>query len=186
MNFKRKVMKEFTITAVTIVTLIVGVVLFGCSNDHEMTSQNAPAVLSVASISPSDGSTGVSTSTSIGIMFTGPVDTLSVMNNLHLAGGQPMHEWYDSLMHYGGFGMMNMSMQDHMMHWMDSIHVDGEFHWNDRMDSCGFVPDAQLMQGTEYLCLLNESGMQGGHGGMMGGSSHGNGGYYMSEFTTGP
>lgn len=168
------------------VFLIGLLLLAGCSNDdHDMMSQSSTNSLSIASIFPSDGATGISTSASVAIKFTEPVDTMSVMQHLHLAGGQPMHEWRDSLSHYGGFGMMSMGMEDHMMNWMDSIHTPGEFHWNGTQDSCEFVPDAALMDSTEYLCLLNEGSMHDSHGGMMGGGNHHDSGYHMYEFTTG-
>jgi hypothetical protein len=108
------------------------------------------------------------------------------MQNLHLAGGRPMNEWRDSLSHYGGFDMMSMHMEDHMMTWLDSIHTPGEYHWSGTYDSCEFVPDAELMANTEYLCLIYEGGMRDEHDGMMGGSDHGDGGYHMFEFTTAP
>lgn len=167
--------------------LLVGVFLAGCSNNvEEQISGSANEVTTIASVYPADGATGVPRSTSIAIRFSGPVDTLSVMNNLHLSGGQPMHEWYDSLGHYGGFGMMNMAMANHMMNWMDSIQTPGHYSWNDTRDSCQFVPDSELLSNADYLCLLYEDGMNDGHGGMMGGSHPADSGYYMYGFTTSP
>jgi len=172
-------------TAITI--LVVGVALVGCSDDdQDVLSSNDNESVVIAAIFPADGATGVSSSTSIAVKFTGPVDTTSVMQNLHLAGGMAMHEWRDSLSHHGGFGMMNMNMEDYMMTWMDSIHTPGEFHWNGALDSCEFVPDSSLMSGTEYLCLLYEGGMHDSHGGMMGGENHNDNGYHMYGFTTSP
>jgi hypothetical protein len=164
-----------------------GVVFVNCSDDDQRMMPNTEnAVVSIAAILPADGSTGVATSTSIALRFTGPVDTSSVMNNLHLAGGQAMHKWRDSVSHHGGFGMMNMGMRDSMIMWMDSIHTSGEYHWNAARDSCEFVPDSALTPGTEYLCLLYEGGMHDSHGGMMGGANHNDDGYHMYGFSTGP
>ena len=179
-------MKTSTYIAGTILLLLIGLIFAGCSDDdHDLMSTDGDTPPAIAAISPTDGSTGVPVTTSVSLKFTGPVDTLSVMRNLYLAGGQPMHEWRDSLEHHGGFGMIGMMMHDRMMHWIDSIQVPGEFHWNAAMDSCAFVSDSALMHGSEYLCLLYEGGMRGQHGGMMGGD-HGDSGYHMLEFTTEP
>jgi hypothetical protein len=161
--------------------------LAGCSDDdHDMLSNNDTGIVSIAAAYPADGSTNVSTATVFALKYTGPVDTMSVMQNFRLAGGQSMHEWIDSLEHHGGFGMMNMNMEQQMMNWMDSIQITGEFHWNGILDSCEFMPDSTLMSSTDYLCLLFEGGMRDSHGGMMGGASHNDDGYHMYSFTTGP
>lgn len=168
--------------------LLFGVLLLaGCGNDnHDSIAGNPTGSISIASVYPADGSASVATTTPVAVTFTGPVDTLTVMQNLHLAGGQAMHEWRDSLSHYGGFGMMSMNMGDHMMNWMDSIQTPGDFHWNETMDSCEFVPNTALTGNTEYLCLIYEGGMHDNHGGMMGGANHNDSGYHMYGFTTGP
>ncbi len=172
---------------IALAVVITGVSFIGCSDDdQDVLSSNGNENVVIAAISPADGASDVSTSSSIAVKFTGPVDAMSVMQNLHLTGGKPMHEWRDSLSHYGGFGMMNMNMEDHMMAWMDSIHTRGKFHWNGSLDSCEFVPDSALMANTEYLCLLFEGGMHDSHGGMVGGANHNDNGYHMYSFTTGP
>jgi len=180
-------MKTGTILAGTTLLAVAIFAFAGCSDDdHDMMSNNGTGVVSIAAVYPADGATNVSTATAFALKFTGPVDTMSVMQNFHLAGGQPMHEWRDSVSHHGGFGMMNMNMEQQMMNWMDSIHTPGEFHWNGSLDSCEFVPDSALMPSAEYLCLLYEGGMHDSHGGMMGGQNHNDNGYHMYGFTTGP
>lgn len=171
-----------------VAVLVIGLFLFtGCDNDNDDVMSNSDSgIVSVAAVYPADGVTNVSTSAAVAIKFTGPVDTMSVMENLHLAGGQAMHEWRDSVSHHGGFGMMHMNMEDHMMDWMDSIHTPGDFHWNSTRDSCEFVADSALMANTEYLCLLFEGGMHDSHGGMMGDANHNDNGYHIYGFTTGP
>lgn len=170
-----------------IVIIFVGLALVGCSNDDDNKIVNTGSdTVAIESIYPADGSTNVSTTASIAIKFSGPVDTASVINNLFLSGGQSMQIWRDSLDHYGGFTMMNMGMESHMMSWMDSIQTPGDMHWNSTLDSCEFMPDSSLMNNTEYLCLLNESAMQGNHGSIMGGANHGDDGFHMFGFTTGP
>ena len=180
-------MKSTFIFTGFVVLFIAGLLLVGCGDDESnITSNSGPDGVAIASVYPADGAVDVPTSAPIAVKFSGPVDTLSVMQNLHLAGGQPMHEWRDSLNDQGGFGMMSMNMESHMMTWMDSIHTPGEFHWNESLDSCEFVPDSTLMGATEYLCVLYEGGMQGRHGGMMGGEGHNDDGYHMYGFETGP
>lgn len=169
----------------TILLLAASIAVIGCDNGQDASATSGGNAVEVAAIYPADGSSGISTGTSVALTFTGPVDTLSVMRNLYLAGGQPMHEWEDSLMHYGGMGMMGGSgMHDHMMHWIDSIGTPGVFHWNARRDSCEFVPNSSLVPGTEYLCVLYEEGMHDYHGGMMGHSFSPDSGYVMSHFST--
>lgn len=180
-------MKALLARAGAIVIIFAGLVLFGCSksDDNKIVNTGSDTV-AIESIYPADGSTNVSTAALIAIKFTGPVDTASVMNNLFLAGGQSMQTWRDSLEHYGGFTMMSMGMEGHMMSWMDSIQTPGDVYWNGALDSCEFMPDSSLMNNTEYLCLLNEGAMQGHHGGMMGGVDHGDSGFHMYGFITGP
>jgi hypothetical protein len=179
-------MKLTLFGAATALFLVAGLIFAGCSDNNSSASNNSGGTVAVVSVYPADGSTDVPATASVAIKFTGPVDTLSVMHNMFLAGGQPMHQWIDSLDDCGGFGMMSMGMADHMMHWMDSIRTPGEFHWNAALDSCRFVPDAGLADGTDYLCLYYEGGMFGRHGGMMGGQNHNDSGYHMFEFTTAP
>ncbi len=72
-----------------------------------------------------------------------------------------------------------------MMQWMDSIHAPGMFFWNDDLDSCSFFPNEPLNPNTEYLCVLEETGMRDHHGQMIGGENHEDDGYHMFGFTTG-
>lgn len=180
-------MKKMALIVLAVVAaLSVLMLIDGCSNDDDSTSPIGDTDLQVVRVTPSDGSTDVSTDEPITIKFSGPVDTSSIMQNFHFAGGMAMHEWRDSLDNYGGFGMMGMGHMDHMMSWMDSIEFAGEFHWNNVMDSCEFIPDSAMHPNTDYLCLLYEGGMRGHHGGMMGGGDHGDSGYHMYQFTTAP
>ncbi len=179
-------MKQTTLTIILIGSLLLLLLLAGCGTDNQTTTPTNGTDVVILSVTPADGTTGVSPSTLIAIKFSGPVDTLSIMRNFHFTGGDQMHEWRDSLEHYGGFGMMGMGNMDHMMEWMDSIHYSGDFFWNDAMDSCEFRPDSAMSPSTDYLCLLNEGGMRGHSGGMMGGGNHNDSGYHMFQFTTGP
>jgi len=157
--------QKLSIVATVILVILVA---FGCSDDDPVSPESNTAA-AIARVYPVDGSSGLSTSASVSVAFTRPVDTMSVMNNFHLVGGAQMHEWRDSLDHAGGWGMMGMTQQNHMMGWMDTIHTTGTFHWNNNHDSCEFVPTGQLDPNSDYLCVLDESGMQDGQGGMMGG-----------------
>lgn len=180
-------MRWLFLSTAAILLIIAGSTFIGCdSGGHDMISDPGNGIVAIASISPADGATGVSTSTSVAITFTGPVDTMSIMKNFHVAGGQAMYEWRDSLSYHGGFGMMNMGMQDHMMAWMDSIQTPGVYNWNEDLDWCEFVPDSALMADADYLCLLYEGDMRDRHGNMMGGSNHQDDGYHMFLFSTEP
>lgn len=180
-------MKQTTFATLLAGVLTVGLLLvtIGCSDDEQPTTPEESAEIQIQSVAPPDGAQGVSPSAAISIKFSGPVDTMSIMNNFHFVGGDPMHQWRDSLDHFGGFGMMGMGHTNHMMTWMDSIHLGGEFHWNETMDSCEFWPDSLMSSDTDYLCLLNEGGMRGHNGGMMGGEQHEDSGYHMFQFTVG-
>ncbi|MDF1545858.1 MAG: Ig-like domain-containing protein [bacterium] len=148
-------------------------------------STNNTTEATILSVHPVDGTSGVLTSTSVAVKFSRTMETMSVMSNFHLSGGTEMHEWRDSLAHSGGWGMMNMNQQNHMMNWMDSIHTAGVFHWNSNRDSCRFVPNTPLDSNTDYLCVLDGSGMRDHQGGMMGGMSQNDDGHHMFGFSTG-
>lgn len=156
----------------------------GCSDSTTPTSHSDDEVVTIQNVTPADGAEGVATNNPVTISFSGPVDTISIMRNFHLGGGEPMHQWRDSLNHLGGFGMMGINERERMMDWIDSIQLPGEFHWSERGDSCEFVPDSLFAHGTDYLCLLYEGGMRGRHGGIMGGPQHGDSGYHTFQFTT--
>jgi hypothetical protein len=87
------------------------------------------------------------------------MDTLSVMNHMYLSGGPDMGTWMDSLKHSGGMhGGMGMGMSwGPMMHWLDSIHVPGQFHWNGTMDSCDFIPGRTLDHMADYMLIMTDS-----------------------------
>ena len=127
----------------------------GCGSDSNSTgNQLTSTVPSVATVSPANGATNVSRTTTIGMRFTTPMDTNSVMGAFHLSGGSDMHLWMDSVGHHQGMGHMGMMDMDHMMQWLDSIEFHGEWHWNDTRDSCWFVPDSTLMSDADHMIYL--------------------------------
>lgn len=159
----------------------------GCGNDDDSTLNSNYSTSFIQSISPANGSTGVSNTTSISMTFSGPMDTMSVMDNFHLAGGDDMHDWMDSVSHNGGMGNMGMSQIDRMMDMLDSMHVSGSFHWNAEMDSCEYILSDSMMSNTEYMIYMDENEMMNHGGGMMGmGMNHNDDGYHEYHFTTGP
>ncbi|MEJ2722987.1 MAG: Ig-like domain-containing protein [bacterium] len=136
--------------AATILILFTSVAWFaGCGGDDPVSQAASPAP-EIAGVSPADGATGVATSTAITVDFDMPMDPQSVMENFYVSGGDEMHEWMDSLTyhhnHHHGDWMMDL---DHMMEWMDDIHIPGEFHWNDAHDRCEFVPSPGLDPDTD-------------------------------------
>ncbi len=169
----------------TVSILAVSLLIAGCSdNDSPLSSVNDEAT-TILRVTPADGSTDISPAAPVSIAFSGPVDTLSIRNHFYLAGGEPMHMWRDSLDHHGGFGMMGMGWRHRMVDWMDSIQTPGMFFWNSDLDSCAFLPDEPLDPNTEYLCVLEETGMRDHHGHMIGGDDHDDEGYHMFGFRTG-
>lgn len=146
------------ILAISTVALLL-VAVAGCSNNDSrvVNMDNSEITPQAVSVFPKDGAQGVNPSAHVSIRFSGPMDTSSVDSHFYLSGGASMHEWMDSLenSHHGGMhggdGWMDM---DHMYEWMDSIQWRGEFHWNDDMDSCYFIPDSLLAGHTDYMFML--------------------------------
>lgn len=114
---------------------------------------------SIVATYPGDGQTGVSTSSGVTVAFNTPMDTLSVEQQLYIAGGPAMNEWNDSLDHYRAMGGMGMGggqagYMTYMMNWLDTIRSSGTFHWNSAHDSCRFVPDSSLGANEDYIIFL--------------------------------
>jgi hypothetical protein len=152
-----------------------------CSDDSPGESSNlSPDLLR---ITPAEGASSVPTETSIHMAFNMPMDTQSVRMYTYFSGGELMHEWMDSLDHYGGMGHMNMNRMDHMIVWIDSIEWGGRFHWNENLDSCEFMPDSTLHYRTDYMIMFNENGIMG-HNGMGMHMGHYDEGYHYYHFHT--
>ncbi len=123
----------------------------GCS-DNDPVSSSGVQQPTITSVSPADEATGVAISTSITLRFDVPMDPQSVMANFYFAGGNEMHEWMDALADHHGRSMLGMN---HMMDWIDRIHLPGEYHWNDTHDLCEFVPESGLSPETEYMVFIH-------------------------------
>ncbi len=140
-------------------------IIVGCSDNSRVNGNSDDVWLT--SIYPADGAENVSTGTSLYMKFVMPMDTSSVRSNIFLSGGPMMHEWVDSLDHYGGMGHMNVGMRGHMLDWMDSIEIPGQWHWNGNLDSSEFTPDSTLTHGSQYMIMVNEDGVIGHSGHQM-------------------
>ncbi len=167
---------------IALVTLLV--FAFGCDNDHHNAMSNSGVSTAILRVYPNDGEVGVSTSASIAVKFNRKMDTLSVMNNLHLMEGAGMHMWMDTTAHHGGMGNMTMGDMDHMMNWMDSIAMPGSFSWNATLDSCEYTPASGMMSNEEHMIFMDEGGMMDHNGGMMG-PHHAGDQYHSYHFMTG-
>ncbi len=178
-------MKRGTMLLYGILALGLIALLAGCGNDDKALSPETDSAPELARIIPQDGASGVEPQSSIHLKFTMPMDTGSVRENFFLTGGPRMHEWMDSANYYGGFDHMGMNQRNHMMEWIDSIHVAGEFRWNEPMDSCEFMPALSMDQGAEYMILMYEDGMMDRDGRQMD-MGQGNDGYHSYHFTTQP
>lgn len=176
-------LKNFTFGMIVITSL--AFLSAGCGGDHgDMMSSGGDPDRLVTKVYPADGAVGIPTNSAIAIKFAGPMDTMSVMNNLRISFGQDMHDRMDPATHSGGMGHMSMEHMDHLMEWMDSVNMSGEFHWNEAMDSCEFVPESGMMANREHMILMYEGDMIGHGGGMMGGN-HSSIEYSEYHFTTG-
>jgi hypothetical protein len=175
-------LQQLQVAATAILILITGP---GCG-DHDSVSPGSNTTTAVARVYPADGSTDLSTSAKVSIAFTGPVDTMSVMGNLHLMGGTNMLAWRDSLEQCGDWGMMGTGQRNQLMDWMDSICAIGIFEWDSNRDSCTLIPSGGLDPGTDYLCVINESGMRDNQGDMISWMGQSSGDLHMFGFSTGP
>ncbi len=165
------------------VLLAFGTLVSGCSHDDPASGTTDQQTV-VASTIPQDGASGVPTSSPFVMTFSMPMDTMSVIEHFHCAGGDEMWEWMDSLQHYHtGMGGHMIDM-DHMMAWMNEIELRGRFHWNNDMTECIFRPDADFLPHTDHMVYL-ENGIRSRDGHMMDGMDLRYKGL-MIHFRTGP
>ena len=137
-------------------------------------------------ITPSNGATGVATNAAIGIKFSAPMDTLSVMSRLFFTGGSSMQMWMDSMNHSGSGGHESHHADpNRMLTLMDSLQLRGYFAWNETMDSCSFVPDNLMMPGTTHMMIM-DPGMMSGNGMTMEMDANGSNESMAFHFTTAP
>jgi len=176
-------MKRIVIFLGIIVSAALFVFIAGCGkNGNDITGDNSIPAPKIVNVFPADGSTDVPIGTDIGIKFDMPMDTLSVMQNFYFSGGDNMHLWMDSLNQYQNMGGMgNMMDMDHMMNWIDSIHISGEFHWNESGDSCLYIPGT-MVPDTDYMIYINGDIMS--HDGNMMDMHHLDYEGHMYHFTT--
>ncbi len=141
--------------SIAFVLLALGIWLSGCSDDDPASSMTGQQTV-VASTSPRGGATGVPTSSSIVMTFNTSMDTMSVMEYFHCAGGEDMWEWMDSLQHHHTGMGGHMTDMDHMMAWMRDIELPGRFEWNDEMTECVFRPDTEFLPHTDHMVYLED------------------------------
>lgn len=139
------------------------VVLAGCGNDSPTGSvSQAPLVRT----SPEDGAQAVGVGDSIQMHFNEPVDTLHFHEWFYCIDSSAHDALQDSLMG-GMMGMGNMHSDSAAFYGrMHDRRVMGDFHWNNDGDSCVFVPDSDLMPGTEYVMHFRNE-MRNHEGGRM-------------------
>jgi len=141
-------MKNLVKIVAGLVALMGLVLLFGCSKNTKVIS--GPSNTFVLSVQPTNGAGNVPISSALQIIFTSPMDTSSVAQNLCLVGGEIMYQVMDSLreatMDYG-----------EMMQWMRSRSFPGHFQWNSKRDSCLFLPDFSMSHHTEYMIYMGRN-----------------------------
>lgn len=174
--------------SIVVISLLIAasvLAIAGCSDEAEPAGSNLPTTAPlVLRISPSEGTNSAALQPVMGIKFDMPMDTTSFMHNFHFTAHQSLPDWMDSLQHHGsmmGGGMMNMG---HMMNWLDSIDFEGEFDWNEMLDSCTFVADSTLMPNTD--CMMYIYGDVRGLNGMMMNMNNNQYGGKMVHFRTQP
>ena len=142
--------------SIAFVLLAFGMWLSGCNHDDPASGITDQQAL-VASTSPQDGATDVPTSSPIVMAFNTSMDTMSVMEYFHCAGGDEMWEWMDSLQdHHTGMGG-HMTDMNHMMAWMRDFELPGRFDWNNEMTECVFHPDTGLFPHTDYMIYVEDN-----------------------------
>jgi len=147
----------------TVAVLAMVFLASGCGDSETTATQNeAPKIVSVY---PADGAADVYTASAISMKFSQPMDTSSVRIGFHMAGGDVMNQWMDSLNNYMGMGHMGMNNMDHMMDWMNNSEYGGHFEWNHELDSCRFIPDSIMAPNTNYMIYMR--GDIKSRGGMM-------------------
>ena len=157
---KNTILVSLALGALLLVSLIIGC---GKSGNDQITNPNTKSGLTVR-MTPANGATGVATNAAIGIKFSAPMDTLSVMSRLFFTGGSSMQMWMDSMNHSGGGGHESHHTDpNRMLTLMDSLQLHGHFAWNETMDSCSFTPDSLMMPGTTHMMIM-DPGMMSGSG----------------------
>jgi len=181
--------RNTTIVGICLVAALATLLAIGCSSSNDkMMNNDSNAQPAILRITPANGATAVSRSASVGIKFNTSMDTTTVMSGFHFSGGPGMQMWMDSMNTMGGMNQMGMMDCDNMMQMMDSLQLNGHFHWNATLDSCQFTPDSMMAANTEHMTFMygqikSHSGMMMnmGGGGMMGSDTG-----FTYHFTTAP
>ena len=182
-------MKTIVFVCLALGALLLMPVIIGCGrsgNDQVTNSDIKEGQPLTIRITPANGATGVATSAAIGIKFSAPMDTLSVMSRLFFTGGSSMQMWMDSMNHSGSGGHESHHADpNRMLTLMDSLQLRGYFAWNETMDSCSFVPDNLMMPGTTHMMIM-DPGMMSGNGMTMEMDANGSNESMAFHFTTAP
>jgi hypothetical protein len=158
-------MKNIGFVSLALGALLLMSLIIGCgkSDNDQVTNpitQNGQSL--TIRVTPANGATGVTTDAAIGIKFSAPMDTLSVMSRLYFTGGSSMQMWMDSMNHSGGGGHESHHTDpNRMLTLMDSLQLHGQFVWNEAMDSCSFILDSLMMPGTAHMMIMDPGMMSG-------------------------
>ncbi len=175
---------SLTLGALLLVSLIIGC---GKSDNDQVTNSGSDSGQPLAiRVTPANGATGVATNAAVGIKFSAPMDTLSVMSRLFFTGGSSMQMWMETMNHSGSGGHeSHHSDPNRMLTLMDSLQLRGHIAWNEFMDSCSFIPDSLMMPGTAHMMIM-DPGMMSGNGMKMEMDMDGTGEAMEFHFTTAP
>ena len=148
-------MKDTTVVISILLAALAVLLAAGCNNSNDMMTNSNPSTQpAIVRVAPANSAVGVPVSSSVGIKFNTPMDTLSVMAGFHFSGGSSMQMWMDSVNHMGGMAHMGTAQKSHMMQVMHSLELHGHFQWNAGFDSCLFTPDSTMMFNTSYMTFM--------------------------------
>lgn len=142
-------MRRIVTTALATVIGIAG--LAGCGDDAGNNSGGSSHDLGAAVRTvPANNTTGYDPASPIYMMFNDQMDTVGFHDKFYCIDSTAHRGLQDSLMGHM-FGMMNPG-EDSVMYYlrMHERRVMGQFNWNADRDSCAFVPNDDLMDGTRY------------------------------------
>jgi hypothetical protein len=160
-------MKGSILVAVT-VTALTAVLISACSGDNGTTSSQPGWI---AQTVPANGDLAYDPNAPVDIAFGAPIDTEWFQERFSCLAA----ETYDALRDSMDHGMMigdgpRPFDSDDFYRRMKDRGVNGQFTWNDRRDSCGFMPDAHFTNNTDYVIMMRSMAgrmLEGGHGHMM-------------------
>jgi len=108
--------------------------IIGCSDTDGIMENSDDISPKIVSISPSNGETDVSVNTAFTVVFSHPMDTVSVEEHFNP--------------YYQQGGMMGGGMMNH--------HFGGEFQWSADHDTLHYIPSGHMMGNSTHYVEFGE------------------------------